>query len=100
MTVSVTALALAGTLGLQAQTPQTPSPTTPRPTSTDQRTGTTSGSAQAVTVSGCLKAEKDVPGRVSSADRVGMSDNYLLTSVKMGSGSSTSAMGLAPSFPK
>ena len=98
MTVSVTALALAGTLGLHAQTPQTPSPTTSRPTSTDQRTGTTSGSAQSVTVSGCLKAEKDVPGRTSSADRAGMSDDYLLTNVKMGSGSSTSAMGLAPMY--
>ena len=100
MTVSVTAFALVGTLGLQAQTPQTQPPSQPstsRPTSPDQRA--TSGSSQAVTISGCLKAEKDVPGRTPSvADRAGMGEDYVLTDVKMGSGSSTAGIGLAAMY--
>ena len=104
MTASMTALALAGTLGLQAQTPQTqppsqPQPSTSRPTSTDQRPSTTSGSNQVVTVSGCLKAEKDVPGRTPSvADRAGMGEDFVLTNVKMGPGSSTAGIGLASMY--
>ena len=55
--ITMAALAMSGALTLSAQTPQRP----PQGDTT-QRTGAAE-KAQAVTVTGCLKAEKDVPGR-------------------------------------
>jgi len=107
MTVSLTAFALAGALGLQAQTPQTQPPSQPQTTQpapgVDRQQPTTrstpSASDQAVTVAGCVKAEKDVPGRTPNvAERAGMSEDYILTDVKMGQGSSTSGIGLAAMY--
>lgn len=112
MTVSMTAFALAGTLGLAAQAPQpqTPSPQTPAQPSASQPASdidrqqpptraNTAAAGQTVTVAGCVKAEKDVPGRtVNPAEKAGISEDYILTDVKMGAGSSTSGIGLAPMY--
>lgn len=100
MTVSMTAFALAGTLGLGAQAPQTqppsPQPTSPTTSDTERQRPATRDAAttnQAVTVTGCLKAEKDVAGHATAKD-----DDFVLTDVKMGPGASTSAIGLAPMY--
>jgi hypothetical protein len=109
MTGSLTALTFAGAITVQAQTPQTPTtpagqPQTQRPTTTDTQRPTTDSQRsattdQAITISGCLKSEKDVPGRGTDiAARVGMDDDYILTNVKMAQGSSTSGMGLAAMY--
>jgi hypothetical protein len=53
----------------------------------------------AVTITGCLREEKDVPGRTANAaERAGMGEDYILTNVKMGQGSSTSGIGLAQMY--
>ena len=52
-----------------------------------------------MTITGCLKEEKDVPGRsANTAARTGTDQDFILTNVKMGQGSATSAMGLAPMY--
>lgn len=106
---TITAMTMAGVLTLNAQTPQRPNPQTPNPQTpttqpqTDRQRPMTdtqrSGNDQAVTVTGCLKAEKDVPGRQpNAAERAGIGDDYILTNVKMGQSSPTSAMGLASMY--
>lgn len=103
MTVFLSATALAAAVSLSAQTPTpqtTPNPQTPRtqPQAERQDTQRTT-SPQSVTVTGCLKEEKDVPGRSPNvAERAGVSEDYILTNVKMGQGSSTSAIGLASMY--
>ena len=105
--LSATALATAVTLNAQTPNPQRPNPQTPtmqpqperdRPMTDDrQRPSTTAG--QVVTVTGCLKEEKDVPGRNGSAMVRGHMDNdYVLTNVKMAEGSATSGIGLATMY--
>ncbi|HYE86666.1 MAG TPA: hypothetical protein VEA16_09950 [Vicinamibacterales bacterium] len=125
MTGTITALTLAGALTLHAQAPQnpTPAPQTPppapqtpapapqaqpgdpqRPAPDAQRPATDTQRAaaadqQTVTVTGCLKEEKDVPGRrPNAAERAGIAEDYVLTNVKMASGSSTSGIGLATMY--
>jgi hypothetical protein len=102
---AIAALVTAGALTLNAQTPtpQAPSPnpqTTrpadqqPRPGDTTQRAGAAAG--QTITISGCLKAEKDVPGlKPNVAERAGVTEDYILTAVKMSPASATSGIGLA-----
>ena len=99
---TIAALVSAGALTVNAQTPQTPpsNPQTQRPTAGDttQRTGATAGD-QVVTVTGCLREEKDVPGRSpNAAERAGMGEDYVLTNVKMSQSSSTSGIGLATMY--
>lgn len=96
------ALVSASALTANAQTPQTrPQPPqrpaeTARPTDDAQRTGQT---PQVITVTGCLKAEKDVPGRRPNvAERAGVTEDYVLTSVKMAQSSATSGIGLATMY--
>lgn len=96
------ALVSASALTANAQTPQTrPQPPqrpaeTARPTDDAQRTGQT---PQVITVTGCLKAEKDVPGRRPNvAERAGVTEDYVLTSVKMAQSSATSGIGLAAMY--
>jgi hypothetical protein len=101
--LSATAMAAAMTLNAQTPTPQTPQTPTTQPQTDRQRTGTdtqrTGMQQQAVTVTGCLKEEKDVPGRQPNmAERAGMGEDYILTNVKMGQGSKTSAIGLSAMY--
>ncbi len=100
--MTMAALVMTGALTMSAQTPQRP----PDPQDTTQRKqGDTTqppgaaANAQVVTVTGCLKAEKDVPGRrPNAAERVGVTDDYILTNVQMSTASTTSAIGLASMY--
>lgn len=106
LTASITALTLAGTLSLNAQTPSTPQqmrpqtqPPATRPMTDDRQPPTTTKADRTVTVTGCLKEEKDVPGRrESTAVRTHMDNDYVLTNVKMAQGSTTSGLGLATMY--
>lgn len=90
---TIAALVAAGALTINAQ--QT---TPPRTGDTTQRT-TAATANQTVTVTGCLKAEKDVPGRRPNvAERAGITEDYILTSVKMAPSSTTSGIGLAAMY--
>jgi len=93
--LTMAALVMSGALTLSAQTPQRP----PDPQGdTTQRAD--AAKAQVVTVTGCLKAEKDVPGRRPNAsDRAaGATEGFILTNVKMAPGATTSAIGLASTY--
>ena len=103
--LAIAALVSASAFAVSAQTPQPqpPSqppaqrPSDPRPGDTTQRTG--DANTQAVTVTGCLKAEKDVPGRSpNAAERAGVTEDYILTGVKMAQSSATAGMGLATMY--
>ena len=96
--MTMAALAMTGALTINAQTPQRPPvPQQPERQEDTQRSAT--ANAQVVTVTGCLKAEKDVPGRrPNAAERVGITDDYVLTNVKMSQGSATSGIGLASMY--
>lgn len=55
---------------------------------------------KAVTVEGCLLREADVPGRKPSlVERTGISDDYILTSIKMVKGSAPAAPPRAADTP-
>lgn len=102
MTGTLTALTLAGAISLNAQTPQAPPPNpaappqAQRPMSDTQRTG---NADQAITITGCLKEEKDVPGlKPSVAERAGVTDDYVLTNVKIAAGSAVSGIGIGPTY--
>ena len=92
--LAVAALVGASALTINAQQPPQP----PRTGDTTQRTAAAAAD-QAITVTGCLKAEKDVPGRrPNAAERAGVTEDYILTSVKMAPGSTTSGIGLAAMY--
>lgn len=99
----IAALVAAGALTVNAQTPQTPAPQTPptpmpRTGDTTQRTAPPAAD-QAITISGCLKEEKDVPGlKPNVAERAGVTEDYILTGVKMAQGSAVSGIGVAPAY--
>ena len=95
----LTVAALVGASALTINAQQTSPP--PQPPQTGDTTQRVSAAAanQTVTVTGCLKAEADVPGRrPNAAERAGVTEDYILTSVKMASGSATSGIGLAPQY--
>lgn len=95
---AIAALMGVATLGVQAQTP-TPQEPPARPTEAQERPQTPAAAGQAVTITGCLKEEKDVPGRRPNiAERAGIAEDYLLTNVKMGQGSTAQGIGLAPLY--
>ena len=49
-----------------------------------------------ITISGCLKEEKDVPAlKPSAAEKAGMGEDYVLTDVKMSPSSSVSGIGIS-----
>jgi hypothetical protein len=98
------ALVGASALTINAQTPQSrpqqpqQRPDVARPADDAQRTSQ-AGTPQVITVTGCLKAEKDVPGRRPNiAERAGVTEDYILTSVKMAQSSTTSGIGLAEMY--
>jgi hypothetical protein len=91
---AIAALVSAGALTINAQQQQQQPP---RTGDTTQRT--TAAAGQTITVTGCLKAEKDVPGRRPNvAERAGVTEDYILTSVKMAPGSATSGIGVAAMY--
>jgi hypothetical protein len=99
------ALVGASALTINAQTPTAQSRPEPQQQQQPRTTGDTTQRAgqnantQSVTVTGCLKAEKDVPGRrPNAAERAGVTDDYILTNVKMAQGSATSGIGLAAMY--
>ena len=113
--LTITALMLAGALSLNAQAPQNPpaaapptpqqptadrqQPATERPVSDAARQATQSAAGQAITITGCLKEEKDVPGqRPNVAERAGVGEDYLLTNVKMAASSKVSGIALATTY--
>lgn len=94
--LTMAALAMSGALTLNAQTPQRP----PDPQGDTTQRAAEAAKAQVVTVTGCLKAEKDVPGRRPNVSEraAGTTDGYILADVKMAPGSTTSAIGLASTY--
>jgi hypothetical protein len=122
MTATIAVFVMSGALALNAQTPTpqttpqqprtqapTPQPQTEQPRAqmpqTDQQRAAAGTQARGnageriLTLTGCLQAEKDVPGRRESAtERAGMGEDYILTNVKMSQGASTSGIGLGPMY--
>src|SRR6478736_2244114 len=88
---------------LNAQTPQAQAPTSPaapaqasQPMSDTQRTG---NADQTLTIAGCLREEKDVPGlKPNLAEKAGVTDDYVLTNVKIAPGSAVSGIGVGPMY--
>jgi len=99
-TFAIAALVMSGALAINAQSGTgsgAGQPSGQRPADQQPRAG--SGSEQTVTITGCLREEKDVPGRTpNAAERAGMGEDFVLTNVKMGQGSSTSGIGLAQMY--
>jgi hypothetical protein len=124
MTVSTAAIAIAGAITLGAQTPQQPQnpqqtqpqtqppmdrqrPATDvqRPATDTQRPATDAQrmaddiSSQTITITGCVKPESDVPGRRPNVvERTGVTEDYILTNVKMSSTSNVSGIGLSTMY--
>jgi Tfp pilus assembly protein PilP len=97
--LTIAALVGAGTLTINAQAPQQTQPP-PRPTeqATTQRTPA-AADPQVITVRGCLKEEKDVAGlKPNPVERAGITEDYVLTMVKMASNSKVSGIGLAAKY--
>ena len=105
MTVTITALSFAGALTLQAQAPQSPSapPSPPQASQPDTQRPMTDSATKAtdatVTITGCVKSEADVPGLTPNvAERVGVTEDFILTNVKMSPASKVSGIGLASMY--
>ena len=97
---AIAAFVVAGALAINAQTGSGSGSGTGQTSgqrgSDQQRAG---AGEQTVTITGCLREEKDVPGRTPNpAERVGMGEDYILTNVKMAQGSPTSGIGLAQMY--
>jgi hypothetical protein len=87
----IAALVSASALAVSAQQPP------PKPGDTTQRTA--AAADQTITVTGCLKAEKDVPGlKPNVAERAGVTEDYILTNVKMSPDSKVSGIGVAKMY--
>jgi hypothetical protein len=111
MTATITAITVAGVISLNAQAPPTttaapqaqpqaqkPVSDTQRPT-TDPQAPAAQASGQMLTITGCLKEEKDVPGlNPNVAERAGITEDYILTNVKMAASSTVSGIALAPRY--
>jgi len=88
------------TLGAQApQTTPTPQPPdNPQPTITQTPTRAMPANPS-ITISGCLKEEKDVPAlKPSPVERAGLTEDYVLTDVKISPGSSVSGIGVSSKY--
>lgn len=97
---AIAALVCASALTINAQEAQQtrPTPPPPQPGDTTQRTAP-AAAEQTITITGCLKAEKDVPGRRPNvAEQAGVTEDYLLTSVTMSPSSKVSGIGVAPMY--
>ena len=88
---TIAALVCAGALTVNAQQP-------PKPGDTTQREDV-AAPEQTITVTGCLKNEKDVPGLTPNpAERAGVTEDYVLTAVKMAPSSKVSGLALATMY--
>ena len=101
MSITIAALATASvTLG--AQTPQTP--TTPQPPDNPQPTAMqtpnrATAANPSITITGCLKEEKDVPAlKPNVAERAGITEDYILTEVKVSPSSAVSGIGVSAKY--
>jgi len=85
-----------------AQAPQTaPTPQSPdRPNPPAMQVPNRATPANAtVTISGCVKEEKDVPAlKPSATEKAGIGEDYILTDVKMSPSSSVSGIGIATKY--
>ena len=100
--MTIAALVGASALTISAQTPQTPppqqQPPAPGTADTTQRTAA-AADPQVITIRGCLKDEKDVAGlKPNPIERAGITEDYVLTMVKMASNSPVSGIGLASKY--
>lgn len=108
---TITAMTVAGVLSLNAQTPQQPpqnpqqtQPQTQQPPdrqrpATDAQRMADDVSSQTITITGCVKPETDVPGRKPNVvERAGVTEDYILTNVKMASSSKVSGIGLSSMY--
>jgi len=96
------AMAAAASMTLYAQAPQsapTPqSPDRPSPTATQVPNRATPANAT-ITISGCLKEEKDVPAlKPSPVERAGITNDFVLTDVKMSPSSAVSGIGVSTKY--
>jgi len=90
MTATMTAITVAGVISLNAQTQQPP---------TAQPQTQPAASGQMLTITGCLKEEKAVPGEQPNlAERAGVTEDYILDNVKMAASSTVSGLALAPRY--
>jgi len=101
MSIAIAALATASvTLGAQAlQTPSTPQPPdNPQPTAMQTPNRATPANPS-ITITGCLKEEKDVPAlKPNVAERAGITEDYILTDVKMSPSSAVSGIGVSTKY--
>lgn len=108
MTVSISAMTLAGALTVNAQAPQAPQ-SAPMPQAqppieraapaADAQSTPATAAGQTLVIVGCLKSEEAVPGlKASVTERAGLNEDYVLTDVKMSPSSSVSGIGLAPKY--
>lgn len=98
MTIAALVGASALTIGAQTPQPQLQQPPAPGAADTTQRTPP-AADQQVVIVRGCLKEEKDVPGLTPNlVERVGITEDYVLTMVKMAPNSTVSGIGLASKY--
>jgi len=85
-----------------AQTPQSaPTPQSPdRPSPPAMQVPNRATPANAtITISGCLKEEKDVPAlKPSATEKAGMGEDYVLTDVKMSPSSAVSGIGISTKY--
>jgi hypothetical protein len=96
------AIAAAASMTVNAQAPQNPPtpqpPDRPSPTATQVPNRGTPANAT-ITISGCLKDEKDVPGlKPNAVERAGVTNDYILTDVKMSPSSGVSGIGIATKY--
>ena len=79
-----------------APTPQ--SPDRPSPPATQVPNRATPANAT-ITISGCLKEEKDVPAlKPSAVERAGITNDFVLIDVKMSPSSSVSGIGISTKY--
>src|SRR6185436_15214176 len=96
------AFAAAASMTAFAQAPQSaPTPQSPdRPSPPAMQVPNRATPANAtITISGCLKEEKDVPAlKPSATEKAGMGEDYVLTDVKMSPSSSVSGIGISTKY--
>lgn len=91
------AFAAAAAMTLHAQTPQgapapqAPGAPAPRPSIAQEAQKAAAPAAQSITITGCLKEQKDVPGLKAS-------DDIVVTDVKMSPSSSVSGIGVGARY--
>ena len=101
MSIAIAALATAS-VTLAAQDPQRPAtpqqPDNPQPPAM-QTPNRATPATPSITITGCLKDEKDVPGlNPNVVERAGITEDYILTEVKMSPSSAVSGIGVSTRY--